>query len=337
MPDGSRSVRTLYFPTWIPWVAVAGLAAVIAALAVFSWQSYHTLQNHADNSIELEALRFTNSSQKAQLDIFAERVTTLDRQVTRLVRQEEEVAALKEEVVKHMGDLGVDDDISYGELLPRLQATISWAKNPNGVGGSEQMASALSSTAVGGRARGVIRGMHRDLDRLQMEADGSSQYFSMLKDNFSGVSSILGATPMFLPINSRLSAKFGRRISPFDGGSRELHRGIDIPAPTGTPVRVPANGTVLSVGQAGGYGLMVTVDHGYGLVTRYAHLDESLVEPGDTVRRGKIIARSGNSGRSTGPHLHFETVLGGVAVDPLRVLPPDVTRHVTAKQDAEPI
>ena len=334
MPDGNGAVRTLYIPRWLPLLGGTVLVAILAVLGVYSYQSYHSLQFFGNNSIEVEALRFTNASQKAQLDIFVDRVSTLDRQVAALKTHELEVVAMKEEVNRQMG---LNPDASFAELLPRLNATVAWASNREGMGGSEQLASALSVTAVSGRSRDVIRGMHRDLDRLQMAADDTGHYFASMQESLAGAQSVLASTPLFLPVNSRLSAKFGSRRSPFNNVGREMHRGIDIPVPTGTVVRCPANGTVLSVGQAGGYGLMVTVDHGYGLVTRYAHLSEALVEPGTAVARGQNIARTGNSGRSTGPHLHYETVLGGVAVDPLKLLPFEVVQSVSFKDDAEPL
>ena len=110
-------------------------------------------------------------------------------------------------------------------------------------------------------------------------------------------------------------------MAPLGGRSLEFHHGIDIPAPTGTLIRAPADGTVLASGESvGGYGLLMTIDHGYGMVTRYGHLDSVLVEAGQTVHRGQPIARSGNSGRSTGPHLHYEILLGGLPIDPLEFL-----------------
>jgi murein DD-endopeptidase MepM/ murein hydrolase activator NlpD len=97
-----------------------------------------------------------------------------------------------------------------------------------------------------------------------------------------------------------------------------MHQGLDLAAPVGTPIYAPASGTVLTADWSGnGYGLMVTIDHGFGLTTRYAHLSETLIEAGAKVERGQLIAKIGNTGRSTGPHLHFETSLGGVPVDPM--------------------
>ena len=304
---------------------------LIAGLGYYSYYSFTQGGRQTDHTGELETLRLTNASQEAQLELFAERISALDAQMAQLRNRDLEVAALKS-TVSHQ--LGLDGEAPLDELLPYLTATLSWVNNKNnknGVGGSELYAGALSAAAAVGASRDQIRGMHRDLDRLMMEMDDTGHYLVTVRDGLSGAGSVLSATPLFLPVNGRISARFGNRPSPFDGVSLDHHRGLDIPAPMGTVVRSPAGGTVLSVGQSGGYGLMLTVDHGYGLVTRYAHLSGSMVEPGDQVRRGQGIARTGNSGRSTGPHLHYETLLGGVAVDPLKLLPPDVVKNLVFK------
>ena len=332
IPNNGGQVRNLQIRPWTLPILAMSMLAVIAGLGVYSFRSYQAMAGMVDQSAELEALRFTNASQQAQLDVFAERVASLDSRLSQIKTSEMELASLTDEVTRQ---LGVSEDLPLSELLPRLHATVAWANSKNGVGGSEQLASALSSTAVAGNSRNIIKGMHRDLDRLMMEADDTGLYLASLKENISEARSILSSTPLFLPLERRISAKFGRRKSPFGGAEVDLHRGLDIPAPVGTPVKAPADGTVLSVGQSGGYGLLLTIDHGYGLVTRYAHLSEALVEPGAVVSRGQNIARTGNSGRSTGPHLHYETVLGGVAVDPLKILPATVAQNVSFKESAE--
>jgi murein DD-endopeptidase MepM/ murein hydrolase activator NlpD len=112
---------------------------------------------------------------------------------------------------------------------------------------------------------------------------------------------------------------FGIRSDPFLGRPA-MHTGLDFRASTGDPVRVTANGKVASAGWAGGYGRMVEVDHGNGLSTRYGHLSEIDVKVGDVVKIGQVIGLVGSTGRSTGPHLHYETRIDGEAVDPQRFL-----------------
>lgn len=127
-----------------------------------------------------------------------------------------------------------------------------------------------------------------------------------------------------LPFNnpspaSDITSSFGNRPDPFLG-RLALHAGIDFRAPTGTRILATAPGTVITAGKSGGYGNMVEIDHGNGITTRYAHLSTILVNVGDKITTGEAIARSGSTGRSTGPHLHYEVRLNGEAVDPMRFL-----------------
>jgi murein DD-endopeptidase MepM/ murein hydrolase activator NlpD len=122
-----------------------------------------------------------------------------------------------------------------------------------------------------------------------------------------------------LPVPGKVTSGFGARHDPITGEDSQ-HSGLDVGAPEGTPIRVPAGGVVLSAGPKGGYGNAVEVDHGNGLVTLYGHAAELLVSKGEFVQPGQEIATVGSSGRSTGPHLHFEVRVGGRAVDPSRAL-----------------
>ena len=118
-----------------------------------------------------------------------------------------------------------------------------------------------------------------------------------------------------LPGNPAVTSGFGSRLDPFIGVPA-MHTGLDFRADTGDAVHVTAPGTVISAGRQGGYGLCVDVDHGGGVVTRYGHLSSIGVSLGDRVKTGTVIARAGNTGRSTAPHLHYETRVAGEAVDP---------------------
>jgi murein DD-endopeptidase MepM/ murein hydrolase activator NlpD len=118
---------------------------------------------------------------------------------------------------------------------------------------------------------------------------------------------------------SDITSDFGNRLDPFLG-RLALHAGIDFRATVGTRIRATAPGTVTNAGHTGGYGNMVEIDHGNGVASRYAHLSTVLVKVGDRIKAGDVVAKSGNTGRSTGPHLHYEIRLNGQAVDPMRFL-----------------
>jgi murein DD-endopeptidase MepM/ murein hydrolase activator NlpD len=131
----------------------------------------------------------------------------------------------------------------------------------------------------------------------------------------------LGTIPVRKPLDGEIDlvSGFGVRADPFTG-SPAMHTGIDLHGESGDPVRATADGTVTTAGWSGGYGRMVDVDHGNGLTTRYGHLSSVAVRVGQSIRTGQIIGKVGSTGRSTGPHLHYETRLRGRVVDPQRFL-----------------
>ncbi len=132
-----------------------------------------------------------------------------------------------------------------------------------------------------------------------------------------------GFTPSLWPVNGKLESGFGIRHNPFGGSGLEVHTGQDIEASLGTPIVAGARGTVIFVGWQNGYGRLIIIDHGGGLTTRYGHLSEFNVEQGQEVARGQFIGRVGSTGRSTGPHLHYEVRINDEAVDPVPYLTAD--------------
>jgi len=165
----------------------------------------------------------------------------------------------------------------------------------------------------------LIRQMHAQTENLQELCLVEKQSFEELHSYLQDRKSLLASTPAIRPARGWLSSSFGYRISPFTG-LREFHRGIDIAAREGTPIIAPADGVVTFTGRKGGLGKLLVIDHGHGMVTRYGHLKKWLVKPGTRVKRGQKIALLGNTGRSTGPHLHYEVHLNGIPVNPLRYI-----------------
>lgn len=128
--------------------------------------------------------------------------------------------------------------------------------------------------------------------------------------------SYLNSTPTILPADGWITSYFGQRMSPW-AGRLKMHEGLDVGAPYGTPVVAPADGIVTFSGMKAGFGKFVQIDHGYGIETIYAHNQSLHVRPGQKIKRGTLLAAVGNTGHSTGPHLHYEVRVNGIAVDPL--------------------
>jgi murein DD-endopeptidase MepM/ murein hydrolase activator NlpD len=135
------------------------------------------------------------------------------------------------------------------------------------------------------------------------------------------MAAVIGTVPLRKPVDGEIdtSSGFGVRIDPFVGRPA-MHTGLDFRGESGEEIRVTAAGTVVSAGWSGGYGRMVEVDHGNGFSTRYGHLSQIDVHVGQALKAGNVVGRMGSTGRSTGPHLHYETRISGEAVDPQRFL-----------------
>jgi murein DD-endopeptidase MepM/ murein hydrolase activator NlpD len=142
---------------------------------------------------------------------------------------------------------------------------------------------------------------------------------AQLEEFYRDQTLVLASTPSIWPVRGYLSAGFGNRLDPFTG-QRDFHSGIDISTPIGTRIFAPADGVILSAAEQGGYGNALIMDHGYGVVTRYGHLDAYAVRPGQRVRRGDLIGFVGNTGRSTGPHLHYEVWVRDQAQNPIHFI-----------------
>ncbi|MBA2460121.1 MAG: peptidoglycan DD-metalloendopeptidase family protein [Gemmatimonadales bacterium] len=166
-----------------------------------------------------------------------------------------------------------------------------------------------------------------DVNALIRRANLLASSFREAADSLAVHSARLAATPSIIPTQGWLSSAFSSmRSHPILHVARP-HEGIDVTAPSGTPIEAPAAGSVSDAGWESGYGNTVTIDHGFGIVTKFAHASKILVRQGQRVSRGQRIALVGNTGLATGPHLHYEVHVNGRPVDPLKYVLPE---HVVA-------
>ncbi|MFO0585306.1 MAG: M23 family metallopeptidase [Anaeromyxobacter sp.] len=154
---------------------------------------------------------------------------------------------------------------------------------------------------------------------LESEASRQEQSLRELQEYFDDQRSLLASTPSIWPSRGWVTSDFGTRMDPYTA-ERKMHEGLDIATPHGQPVYSPSDGTVVFAGTEGGYGKVLVIDHGYGVKTRYGHLSEIFVKPGDHVARGGKVAAVGNTGRSTGPHLHYEVRVNGIPENPRKFI-----------------
>lgn len=158
-----------------------------------------------------------------------------------------------------------------------------------------------------------------DVDKMAFRSRRLEGDLSVLEQKLVAQSQLLASTPSIAPVRGILTDGFGGRSDPFTGEAG-THNAIDISSAVGQPVRAPADGIVVKAEWANGYGNVIYISHGYGYSTRYGHLSAYAAKPGQHVKRGDIIAYVGSTGRSTGPHLHYEVRLNNNPVNPLEYI-----------------
>ncbi len=165
----------------------------------------------------------------------------------------------------------------------------------------------------------LVREMYSQLKVLGSHVKSQKLDLETLISQLEEKRNILASSPTIKPTKGWVTSKFGYRISPFTN-KRVFHSGLDIANKAGTEIVATADGKISFTGSRHNYGKMVKIDHGYGVFTHYAHLNKILVKPGQRVKRGQTIALMGNTGRSTGPHLHYEVVVNNVPVNPAKYI-----------------
>jgi biotin carboxyl carrier protein len=210
-----------------------------------------------------------------------------------------------------------DQQIRLLTGLPVDSASLSFADGPEELVSNDPLTSPSSVGLVTANA-GV------EVDQLIRRANSLAASFAEVSDTLARHMDRLAHTPSIMPTAGWLSSAFSRsRFHPILHIARP-HEGIDVSAPMGAPIVAPAAGTVIRVGRERGYGNILEIDHGNGIVTKFAHCSRILVRRGQHVKRGQEIAAVGNTGLSTGPHLHYEIHVNGRVVNPLTyVMPAD--------------
>lgn len=278
---------------------LGGIALVLMIVALASLISYFTVRHAAEiqmpflqemvQATTAENSRASREKMRENLNAMAVRLGEMQAQLMRLDSMGERLAGLA--------------GIKRQDIGPTATNT------RDGRGGPVLQPTPLSADDL----RQAVETLSH---QLEAKTDAMSLLESQLLDERIRKSKLPTSLPLELSWNA---SSFGWRVDPFTGEA-DMHPGVDFPAETGTPIRVAAAGVVINVEKNPSYGNMVDVDHGDDLVTRYAHCSKVLVQPGALVKRGQVVAEVGSTGRSTGPHLHFEVRIRNVAQNPNRFL-----------------
>lgn len=230
-----------------------------------------------------------------------------------------ELAVIREQL-EHIG--GTLDRVERFDQKLRAITLLSDPQRNLAMGPTEAQPLAPGADAnqfVRAKASESPQALTQKLDKLSAEATRQEQSLQELQAYFQDQKSLLASVPSVWPVRGWVTSDFGSRLDPYTS-DRVMHAGLDIAGPHGKEIVAPSDGTVVFAGLEGGYGNVLVIDHGYGIKTRYGHLSSIGVKPGEKVKRGDIIAMLGNTGRSTGPHLHYEVRVNGVAQNPRKFI-----------------
>jgi len=234
------------------------------------------------------------------------------------VNRRVEVDRLRAENVE-LNDVNRELEVTISEVQGRLDEFEERTSRLALAAGMEAQAVGFSGTGGNGNmvgAGGPYDRLPESPEALAAQGRWVERQLELVEGHLSEQEHLLASTPTIAPALGLITDGFGRRKDPFTG-RLAFHRGLDLAARRGTPVKAPADGIVVFAGRNGGLGKTVRLSHDFGFTTVYGHLDKILVEPGDHVARGQELGMLGNSGRSTGPHLHYEVHVEGKAVNPL--------------------
>ncbi|MDI7259658.1 MAG: M23 family metallopeptidase [Thermodesulfobacteriota bacterium] len=243
---------------------------------------------------EVARLQQQAETQKSQIHFFSSKIEEMERQLSKLKDFDKKIRVIAN--------------------LEKSQEVTSFM----GVGGPSP--SDVREKLKGEKdEKGLVHQMRVDIERLQSEATSREGSLFELERVLQAKKEMLVHTPSIWPVQGWVTSDFGFRSNPFTGLT-QMHEGIDISNRTGTIVVAPANGFVSDIGSDWIYGKFLVISHGFGMISRYCHLNKVLVRAGQKVKRGDKIAEVGTSGKTTGPHLHYEVKLNGIPVNPMRFI-----------------
>ena len=315
----ARPVQLTIPKFWVRRVAIAaGVAAVAVGLMGFDY-----FRLRGDTS-ELEGLRLEAGAQREQITAFRTRIQEVDAKLSKVADLERKVRIIANlpGAVGVGGEQSIEEEaIPVGRDAERTHPVAGDADSAQPIdspytgqgGDGEDLSSGVASPENEGEWLG---GLDDRATHLGVNADERVESLARLLDQLEDKQDKLASSPSVWPSRGWLTSRFGFRISPFTG-RRQMHAGLDIAAAAGTAIVAPARGRATFVGTKGPLGQALVIDHGFGVRTMYGHTQEIFVKPGETVERGQRIASIGNTGRSTGPHLHYVVEVNGVPRNPL--------------------
>lgn len=309
VPNHSGQIYRFSIPAWIPKTAFCALAITLCGFVFGTWyfagELEETKQALTSQRIVTAQLTEENQDHLEEIDFLKSKYHKIDEQLASLQKLENQVLDM----------VGLNSDDS-----PKV--TGEGIKEPSVFKEDDHPLLAMVTRSASSRSIGPRLDHYQvDVNSLNDLIASQKNKMEQLVDDVENQLEYLEAKPNSWPAQGRISSPFGKRISPTNRRTTEFHQGIDIANTSGTAVVAAGSGIVTYSGYNGGYGRMIIISHGYGYTSVYAHNSQNLVDVGDQVNQGDLIARIGQTGRATGPHLHFEVRVNGEPKNPKNFLP----------------
>lgn len=300
IPERTRDVQKIVVPFLLVKLGVVLFSLVTGFLIVVGIDYFHVLGRLGEN----KALKGENFKLRQEIQTVRNKVDSMEATIERVRNY-----AKKLQVLTGQGNPKNQLEMPVGPIDGEPE------RIPSSRGDKHSTNTVFDTDFSRVAFKTKLPDIDNKLEKLQLAGNETETELSKLHAYLIARSAVINATPSLLPIAGWLSSSFGYRRNPYDG-SYKLHAGVDIAAEPGTPVRAPADGMVIFSGYREGYGKVLVIDHGYGIRTLFGHNSAVFVGQGAKVKRGETISQVGNTGRSTGPHLHYEIRKNGVPVNP---------------------
>ena len=277
------------------FISIVTLSTLLTSFFIFGM--YFIINSTLNPNSQLTSLQSENSSLKTELSKVVDKLQVFDSKL--------------ESLTETNNDLRIQNNL---EPITDEEQNI-------GTGGS--IFNSVLDYSKSAEANEIISSIDNYVETIEMKIKLENENYSEIKNTFKSNSELFDALPAIKPTTGNFGDRFGMRRHPIIK-IRRMHNGVDFLTYYNTPVYAPGGGIIEYVGRNGGFGKMIIINHGHGYKTRYAHLNKFKVKKGQKVKRGDLIGLTGNSGLSTGPHLHYEVRHNGIALNPRNFIFDDI-------------
>lgn len=302
IPENARQSKQFKISKWIVRAFLSGsvITSLMLGYLVYDYIQLRALRN------SYQAIATENQGLRGEANLLLSNLQEVKRSLKRVQDYSEKLGELTQIKVKRFSNhtgIGPLSPADYNQAKKEMSVVEDQQHIPAGIDLDKLM----------------FRTVFENMKQVGNNANQNALRLQKLLSTLSQQKSLLASVPSISPLDGWVTSSFGSRESPFTK-ERDVHLGLDIAAPVGSPFYAPADGVVIFSGQKDGYGNFIMIAHGYGVISRFGHNAENLVEPGQKVMRGEQIGTVGMTGRTTGPHLHYEVMLNGTNVDPSRFI-----------------